>query len=110
MTNTPIILYINTTDPLITHVEILSGGETKKFSEKRQHASQAILPLIEKALNEEKLELKNVTAVEVHPGPGSFTGVRVGVAVANTLGFMLKIPVNGKSQEVAVYESSKFDI
>ena len=58
--------------------------------------SQAILPLIEKVLKKYKLNPSNIDAIEVHTGPGSFTGLRVGTAVANALGFALKIPVNGK--------------
>ena len=37
--------------------------------------------------------------IEVETGPGSFTGLRVGVSVANALGYSLGIPVNGKKIE-----------
>jgi len=37
--------------------------------------------------------------IEVETGPGSFTGLRVGVSVANALGFSLGISVNGKKME-----------
>lgn len=58
--------------------------------------AQVVLPLTQQLLQEHKLQLKDLTAITVNPGPGSFTGVRVGIAIANTLGFLLKIPVNGK--------------
>lgn len=58
--------------------------------------SQQVLPLIVKLLSENKLSLKDIGALEVNTGPGSFTGIRVGIAIANTLSFFLKIPVNGK--------------
>lgn len=58
--------------------------------------SQAVLILIDKLLKKYGLQIKDVTQIEVNLGPGSFTGVRVGVSVANALGFSLKIPVNGK--------------
>lgn len=58
--------------------------------------AQAILPLIEKILKENKITLKDITQIQVNPGPGSFTGIRVGLTVANTLAFLLKIPVNNK--------------
>ena len=58
--------------------------------------AQVVLPLLEKLLEEHKLSLQDLTHIEVNPGPGSFTGVRVGVAIANALGFLLNIPVNGK--------------
>ncbi len=58
--------------------------------------SQVVLILIDKLLKKHGLHIKDVTQIEVNLGPGSFTGVRVGVSVANALGFSLKIPVNGK--------------
>jgi tRNA threonylcarbamoyladenosine biosynthesis protein TsaB len=68
--------------------------------------AQVVLPLVETLLNGHSLALKDITAIEVNPGPGSFTGLRVGITIANTLGFLLKIPVNGKKigeQVEAVY-------
>lgn len=58
--------------------------------------SQVVLVLIDKILKKNGLQVKDLTDIEVNLGPGSFTGVRVGVSVANALGFSLKIPVNGK--------------
>ena len=40
--------------------------------------------------------IKDITEIEVNLGPGSFTGLRVGGSVANALGWLLGIPVNGK--------------
>lgn len=68
--------------------------------------AQVVLPLIETILKDNSLELKDITAIEVNPGPGSFTGLRVGITIANTLGFLLKVPINGKKvgeQVEAVY-------
>lgn len=58
--------------------------------------AQAVLPLTEELLARHNLTLKNLTAIEVNPGPGSFTGLRVGITIANTLAYLLNIPVNGK--------------
>jgi tRNA threonylcarbamoyl adenosine modification protein YeaZ len=41
------------------------------------------------------LALKDVDAVAVAAGPGSFTGIRVGVSVARGLALALKIPATG---------------
>lgn len=67
-----------------------------------------------------KKYFKGITAIEVNTGPGSFTGTRVGVAVANALGFALDIPVNGSPRSpreagkkgkivLPKYTKSKFD-
>lgn len=58
--------------------------------------AQVTLPLIDKLIKEHNLTLKDLTGIEVNQGPGSFTGLRVGITIANTLGYLLQIPVNGK--------------
>lgn len=58
--------------------------------------AQVVLPMVEKILKKYNLELQNLTGIEVNSGPGSFTGVRVGISIANALGFVLKVPINGK--------------
>lgn len=58
--------------------------------------SQIILVLIDKLLARKRLKINKITDIEVNLDPGSFTGLRVGISVANALGFALKIPINGK--------------
>lgn len=67
--------------------------QTENITSKK---TQIILPMIDKILKEHKIELKDISAIEINEGPGSFTGLRVGIAIANALSFALKIPVNGK--------------
>lgn len=66
---------------------------TKKI---RSNKSQIVLSQIEKMLKKYSVRLKEISAIQVNAGPGSFTGLRVGVAVANALSYVLEIPVNGK--------------
>jgi L-threonylcarbamoyladenylate synthase len=80
---------------------ILVGLEIagKKFLKKQKinfRKAQAVLPLIEELLKENKLALKDITEITVNTGPGSFTGLRVGVSIANAISHFLKIPVNNK--------------
>ena len=58
--------------------------------------SQIVLPLIEALLKKHNLVLQDIESIEVATGPGSFTGLRVGISIANTLGTFLKIPINNK--------------
>ena len=52
------------------------------------------LPLeTEKFLNENDIKWSDLTAVGVVVGPGSFTGIRLGIAYAKGLGLGLNIPV-----------------
>ena len=73
--------------------------ERRRFFEEAfdYHKSQGVLPLVEKTLKKEGLEFSDLTGIEVNTGPGSFTGLRVGVTIANTLATILQIPLNGKT-------------
>ena len=107
------ILRIDTTQRDEVSVEIIdSKGKKTKLVERQKVGSQILLPLIVKILKKTGLKFSNLTAVEVNHGPGSFTGTRVGVAVANALGFVLNLPINGKKGKIVVpiYEKSKFDL
>lgn len=92
-----VILLIDTTSNEIIKVGININGQTYNIEQKLdKQKAQTLLPLIEKILNNKKIKLHDITEIQVNPGPGSFTGIRVGLTVANTLAFLLKIPVNGK--------------
>ena len=92
------ILGIDTAKPKETRVYLKNqkGEIVKILTEIRKPGSQVLLPQILKILKSKNLGFDNLTGVEVKTGPGSFTGLRVGVAVANALGFSLGIPVNGR--------------
>lgn len=77
--------------------EITVGLDGERFnSDAKKEKSQKLLPFIDEVLAKKKKSLQDLTEIEVNTGPGSFTGLRVGVAVANALGWALKIPVNGQ--------------
>lgn len=65
-----------------------------ELKEINKQGSQALISLVKKAI-----EGKEVSAIYVNKGPGSYTGLKVGVSVANALGFALGLPVNGKKLE-----------
>jgi len=58
-----------------------------------------VLKNIQKLLKKRRKHLKDIEAIAVNQGPGSFTGTRVGITIANTLGWALKIPVLGYANE-----------
>lgn len=55
--------------------------------------SDLILASVEQILKENNLSLDNLSAVAVNIGPGSFTGLRVGVTIAKGLSIVKNIPV-----------------
>ena len=86
-------LYIDTSNGQ----KIMVGIDDKRFkTDARQEKAQKLLPFINEVLKKEGKKIKEIKEIEVNTGPGSFTGLRVGVSVANALGWALDIPVNGK--------------
>lgn len=59
-----------------------------------KHAEQ-LAPLVERSMVDAGVVRQDLTAVAVGVGPGPFTGLRVGLVTARTLGFVLDIPVYG---------------
>lgn len=55
--------------------------------------SKYLIPEIERGLNTLRLTSSDIKYVAVGIGPGSYTGIRVGVVVAKALSFALKIPL-----------------
>ncbi len=59
--------------------------------------SQTLMSMAEDLLKNCQKTVKDVTAVAVAAGPGSFTGVRIGVAAAKGFGWGAQLPVYGVS-------------
>ncbi len=94
------ILRIDTKDQKKVVVEMRDREKiVERLSEENEYGSQVLLPLIDKILKKQKITFKDLKEIEVETGPGSFTGLKVGVSVANALGFALNIPVNSKKIE-----------
>jgi tRNA threonylcarbamoyladenosine biosynthesis protein TsaB len=87
-------LFIDTSD----REKIIVGLDSKKFeTSSKQSASQRLLSFIVELLEKREKKLEDIKEIEVNTGPGSFTGLRVGISVANALGWALGVPVNGKN-------------
>ncbi len=95
------VLYIDTSDNRKTSVFLeIDGKEKKSIKKTDKWTSQVLLPMIDKLLKENNLSVSDVSEIKVNTGPGSFTGIRVGLTVANTLGYLLDIPVNGRKNHI----------
>ena len=73
--------------------------------------SQAVLPLIEKALQKHGCGLSDIVGIKVLVDHGSFTGRRVGAVIGTMLGSLLHVPVNDASAEQPIdipYEEDKW--
>lgn len=69
---------------------------TRSSGEPRRHA-ELLTPLIEQVLVEAGVARTELSAIVVGTGPAPFTGLRVGLVTARTLGLALGIPVHGVS-------------
>ncbi|MCF2855980.1 tRNA (adenosine(37)-N6)-threonylcarbamoyltransferase complex dimerization subunit type 1 TsaB [Pseudoalteromonas sp. SMS1] len=74
-----------------------SGNTFTHFEECPQQHSQKILPLVESLLNQANCTLKELDGIVYGRGPGSFTGVRIGVSVAQGLAYSANLALCGIS-------------
>lgn len=88
-------LYIDTRNNKQIIVCVIKDGE--KFTQKStpdKSKTDVLLVLITEVLKESGLSYRDLHAITCEKGPGSFTGLRVGFAVANALSLALLIPLN----------------
>jgi len=57
--------------------------------------SELLTSFIDQIISKEKISIENLSAVSVSKGPGSFTGLRIGLSVAKGLCFPHNIPIIG---------------
>lgn len=62
------------------------------INNKKTH-SQTILPMIDEMIKMAEIDKKDIDAIAISGGPGSFTGLRIGGALAKGLGLALNIPL-----------------
>jgi len=62
----------------------------------RGHA-EALIPLIARVMKQSEITFRDLDRIAVTTGPGSFTGVRVGLAAARGFGVATGVPVVGVS-------------
>ena len=94
-------LIIDTTDNKKTSVILQTKNFEDQIIQENIPKSQATLEIIDNLLKKNNLKPTEIEEIEVNTGPGSFTGTRVGVAIANALGFGLDIKVNGSKSKNA---------
>lgn len=90
----PYILSIDTSTEICS-VALSKGTEQVAFRETAEGRSHAkiLLPFIEETLKEAAVVPEQLQAVAVSMGPGSYTGLRIGVSTAKGLCFSLGIPL-----------------
>lgn len=89
-----LILNIETATPVCS-VALCSDGKiiTKKESHRHNSHSSLLTVFIEEIFKEVGFELKSLSAIAVSKGPGSYTGLRIGVSTSKGLCYALEKPL-----------------
>ncbi|KKB40090.1 tRNA (adenosine(37)-N6)-threonylcarbamoyltransferase complex dimerization subunit type 1 TsaB [Bacillus thermotolerans] len=70
--------------------------------------SLRVMPAVEVLMKECGVEPAELEKIVVAKGPGSYTGVRIGVTIAKTLAWSLKVPLSGVSSLAVLAASAHF--
>ncbi len=72
--------------------------------------SENLMPMISDAFKKTSLSIKDIDLIVCDIGPGSFTGIRIGVATAKAFSDSMDIPCVGiSSLDVLAYQAKSFD-
>ncbi|MEN9407713.1 MAG: hypothetical protein RLZZ455_929 [Candidatus Parcubacteria bacterium] len=90
-----ISLIIDTSNSLEIIVSLERDGKKDEMHKRiSREQPQEVLVLLDALLKKNNLALSDISEIIVRKGPGSYTGLRVGASVANTLAYLLNIPIN----------------
>jgi tRNA threonylcarbamoyl adenosine modification protein YeaZ len=90
-----VLLALDTSTPLVSVALYDDGVVDVATSERPMQHGEQVAPMISAALARVGAIRQDVTAVAAGVGPGPYTGLRVGLVTARTLGLALGIPVYG---------------
>jgi tRNA threonylcarbamoyladenosine biosynthesis protein TsaB len=91
------------------HPDSTAGNAAGSTSFKSNHA-EILLPLIESVVRQARITIPEVSGIALSIGPGSFTGLRIGLSTVKGLAYGWRIPVVGISTLLAqAARASDFD-
>lgn len=103
------ILALDASTEALSLVLHFQGQTFYHFEECPQQHSQKILPLIDELLDKANCKLKDLDVIGFGQGPGSFTGVRISVAIAQGLAYSTNLPLVGVST-LAIMAQQAFEL
>lgn len=99
------------TSTMVSGLALLEGDKIiaeMNISQEKTH-SEELLPMLETMMKFVGVEMAEVDAIAVSMGPGSFTGLRIGMTIAKTMAQFLKKPVYGVDTLEAMAHGVKTD-
>ena len=107
------ILTIDTSSTNCAVALLIGDVLLERVIEAQRQSAQRVLPMISELLFDAKIQISDIDLIGVVAGPGSFTGVRIGVAVAQGLSLSAAIPAVSLSSlallAIAAVSESSFD-
>ena len=104
----PTILYIETATDVCS-VALSRGAEVIGLKEEvggNNHAKH-LLPFVDEVLKQAEVSMKEINGVAVSIGPGSYTGLRIGVSTAKGIAYTAGIPVMAISTLESIAQGAK---
>ena len=80
--------------------------EKYKWMADRQLAD-TLLEEIQALMDRQRLAWADLTGIIAYQGPGSFTGLRIGITVANTIAYSQNLPIVGSTGDAWVQDGLK---
>lgn len=87
------ILALETTDRVASVALLTAAGCREQRIESPLRHEETVMPAVDELLAEAGLAPADLTALAVDVGPGSFTGVRIGVCHGNAMALALGLPI-----------------
>lgn len=88
---------------------VRDGAVLAGYREEGRGQAANLLPVIARALEEAGVDRRAVSLIAATVGPGSFTGVRVGLAAARGLSLALGVPLAGIATTTVLLSSAPAD-
>ena len=101
------ILALDTASPFPSVTLLVRGEVWEEALSQDRRASEELLPAIERCLTAAKTDLFRCDRIAVCSGPGSFTGLRIGLATAGGLGRAAGVPVETVPTLEALAETAR---
>lgn len=104
-----VLLAIDTAAPRLQLALLVNDRADVLVEDMAQGQAERIFPAIDELLARNGLAYKDLTRIAVTTGPGSFTGLRIGLSGARGLGLALGIPVIGVPSLLALSLTAQCD-
>jgi tRNA threonylcarbamoyladenosine biosynthesis protein TsaB len=100
------ILAVDTATEACSAALLVGDKLFSRWEEAPRDHTRKILPMVQAVLEDAGISLSDLDAIAFGRGPGSFTGVRIGISVAQGLAFGVGVPLIGISTLAAMAQGA----